>query len=351
MTKRQQALAFFIRQGWTPEQSAGIVANLEAESGLRPDAVGDGGMAAGIAQWHPDRQAGFAGLMGKPIQGSSFEDQLYFVHAELQGAEARAGKALANCATAADAGSVVSRLYERPADTLGEATKRAALAERIHQEWAAQDHAGEAIPVPPIPTQPDAAQPAPAPDSARLPEKPMFPLLLPAILQLIPQLAGIFGKDGSKVQRVGQVAQAVTDVLVQTTGADNLQGAIEKMQADPVAKAEASAAVLQSPPVAALLESQEAGGGGIAGARRAWADPGLPSFWKTGPFWISILLLMIVYAVLADVLFLHPTIWTPSDRSQILMLAVAVTSGVMGYFLGSSIGSAQSKAIALASKY
>jgi len=131
MSRRQEAVAFFVQRGWTREQSAGIVANLEAESGLRPDVVGDSGQAYGIAQWHPDRQSIFAGLIGKPIQGSSFEDQLHFVHAELRGAEHTAGEALAACETAADAGACVSRLYERPADREGEASKRAALAQRI----------------------------------------------------------------------------------------------------------------------------------------------------------------------------------------------------------------------------
>ena len=93
MTNRQQAVEFFIYQGWTLPQAAGIVANLEAESRLRPDAVGDGGQAYGIAQWHPPRQAGFEALLGKPIKGSSFEDQLYWVHAELVSTEKRAGNA------------------------------------------------------------------------------------------------------------------------------------------------------------------------------------------------------------------------------------------------------------------
>ena len=103
--KRQQAFEFFVHQGWSSEQSAGLVANLIAESNLNENAIGDGGQAVGLAQWHPDRQSLFAGLMGKPIQGSSFEDQLYFVHAELQRSESRAGDALRDCATAAAAGA------------------------------------------------------------------------------------------------------------------------------------------------------------------------------------------------------------------------------------------------------
>jgi uncharacterized protein YhaN len=134
VTRRQQAVAFFAQQGWTLAQAAGIVANLEAESGLRPDAVGDSGLAYGIAQWHPDRQAYFAGVAGKPIQGSTLEEQLSFVHTELRSTEKKAGERLAACKTAGEAGACVSTYYERPADTAGEASKRAAIAERIFAE-------------------------------------------------------------------------------------------------------------------------------------------------------------------------------------------------------------------------
>lgn len=348
MSKRQQAVDFFIRQGWTPPQSAGIVANLEYESGLRPDAVGDGGRAYGIAQWHPDRQSLFAGLMGKPIQGSSLEEQLHFVHAELRGSEKRAGDALAACTTAAAAGACVSEKYERPAAREWEMERRAALAEVIRQEWAAQDHSGAAIPAQPTQSPiPPVAAPVATDSAVPRPEKPMFAALLPILLNLIPQLTPVLGpKTAGKVEQYGQLAQAITSAITQATGTSNLQAGLEAMQADPAVKAKTATAVLSEPTVAAVMESQEAGGGGIGGARKAWADPGLPPFWSTGPFWISLLLLVIVYAVLADVLFLHPANWTPSDRSQMLMLAVAVTSGVMGYFLGSSIGSARKDVLA-----
>lgn len=139
--KRWQALSFFISQGWTPQQSAGLVANLEAESALRPDAVGDGGQAYGIAQWHPPRQANFSAVIGKDIRGSSFEEQLHFVHAELQQTERAAGDTLRSCNTAAEAGACVSKLYERPADREGEAAKRARLAESIYREYAPEQPA------------------------------------------------------------------------------------------------------------------------------------------------------------------------------------------------------------------
>ena len=130
--RERQAMDFFVGQGWTKAQAAGIVANLQAESGFRPDAEGDGGRAYGIAQWHPDRQAAFQRFSGRAIQGSTFEEQLSFVHHELTlGDEGRAGNRLRNANSANEAGSIVSRDYERPADREGEAARRGRAAEQI----------------------------------------------------------------------------------------------------------------------------------------------------------------------------------------------------------------------------
>jgi hypothetical protein len=132
--KVRKAVEYFLHHGWTLEHACGIAANLHAESGMRPDAVGDGGMAYGIAQWHPPRQAGFERTFGKPIQGTTFEEQLAWVHAELKGPEHFAGAKLSECTTAAQAGDCVSRFYERPADADGDSRKRAALAMEIFDE-------------------------------------------------------------------------------------------------------------------------------------------------------------------------------------------------------------------------
>jgi len=115
-----QAMQYFMSQGWTKEQAAGIVGNLQAESGANLDsnAVGDGGKAYGIAQWHPDRQANFTNKAkyGK-IAGSSFEDQLKFVQWELNNTESAAGKALKSARTPQEAAVIIDKLYERSAGT------------------------------------------------------------------------------------------------------------------------------------------------------------------------------------------------------------------------------------------
>jgi len=120
-----RVISYFVGKGWSREQASGIAANLKQESGFRTGAVGDGGKAYGMAQWHPDRQAAFKRWAGKDIRNSSFEEQLGFIHYEMtQGGERRAGDRLRAARTAYDSGAAVSRFYERPAKTFEEMANR-----------------------------------------------------------------------------------------------------------------------------------------------------------------------------------------------------------------------------------
>jgi hypothetical protein len=126
------AMNLFTKLGWSKDQAAGIVANLNHESSLNAGAVGDNGSAFGIAQWHQDRQAAFAQWAGHDIRQSNLMEQLRFVDYELRhGAERRAG-ALLNAATNANqAGEIVSRYYERPAASDIEAARRGSMAAQL----------------------------------------------------------------------------------------------------------------------------------------------------------------------------------------------------------------------------
>ena len=109
------AQRFFEMAGWSPQQAAGLVANIEHESGFRSDATGDGGMSFGLAQWNRERLANLGRFIGRDPRTATFMEQLQFIQYELtQGAEQAAGRALAGATTAADAGAIVSRQYERP---------------------------------------------------------------------------------------------------------------------------------------------------------------------------------------------------------------------------------------------
>lgn len=142
------AMDSLMAKGWTRAQAAGIVANLKQESNFNPGAIGDGGKAYGIAQWHPDRQAEFKRWSGKDIRGSSFEEQLAFLDWEMrEGREKRAGDRLKQATSAAEAGAVVSKYYERPADTAREMSNRARMAQQYdaaEQARAAQYAAANA---------------------------------------------------------------------------------------------------------------------------------------------------------------------------------------------------------------
>ena len=123
--------------GWTPQQAAGIVANLFRESdGMNEGAVGDGGQAGGLAQWHNDRRQAIMRQFRKPIERMSVEEQVAAVNWELDGPEKSAGDALRQAKTAAEAGDIVSRQYERPRAVDAEASVRARSADAFDRRWS-----------------------------------------------------------------------------------------------------------------------------------------------------------------------------------------------------------------------
>ncbi len=133
------AMTYFESQGWTPWQAAGIVANLRTESGLLPNEVGDHGHALGIAQWHKARQEEFARVMGRPLKGSSYMQQLEFVNWELRNNPSLGGQLLAHADTAKKAGEIVSRLYERPAAATAQAHARGLFARRMYERMVSKE--------------------------------------------------------------------------------------------------------------------------------------------------------------------------------------------------------------------
>lgn len=126
-------MRYFMRQGWTQAQAAGIAANIQAESGFNPAAVGDNGAARGIGQWHPDRQAAFnAWALRHRLPGLAQADlleQLQYYNYELR--HSAAGKRLAGARDAYSSGAIVSLYDERPADAAGQAASRGALATQL----------------------------------------------------------------------------------------------------------------------------------------------------------------------------------------------------------------------------
>ncbi|MBN8887459.1 MAG: LysM peptidoglycan-binding domain-containing protein [Rudaea sp.] len=155
--REDQAMGYFMSQGWSREQAAGIVANLEVESAHTLDPhiqQYGGGPGYGIAQWEGPRQAQFQQVMGKDIHNASYGDELQFVQWELTHSESSAGNALRTQTSAYGAGMSVLNNYERPADRNQPA--RGELAQQIFDRSHPTTGGGAPAPAP-------APSPAPAP--------------------------------------------------------------------------------------------------------------------------------------------------------------------------------------------
>jgi hypothetical protein len=118
----KKAMDYFTSQGWTKEQAAGIVGNLQAESGanLDPTSIskndaGPGKHSYGLAQWNRDRFEKLKKFADK--RGTTWEDfdtQLEFIQHELtKGSEKSAGKKLKKADDATEAAKIVDKYYER----------------------------------------------------------------------------------------------------------------------------------------------------------------------------------------------------------------------------------------------
>jgi len=176
-------------------------------------------------------------------------------------------------------------------------------------------------------------------------KKPMAPVLaalLPSLVSLIPELAKFFG-GGPKTQQNIALAEKVANIVVGATGAPNLQGAVEMMQTEPQVLAVAKKAVQE-----VWFELAEAGGGGIEGARTynlKFAEAGVP-FWKMPAFWITVLLMPLLYGTVYLVLTGAADAFSGELRAAI---ASAVVTGVLGatvgFWLGSSFTTSKSRGL------
>ena len=117
--------------GWSKNAAAGFAAQLLAESGMNPQAIGDNGAAAGEGQWHADRQADFRQHFGKDIRYATEREQWSFVNWEARNSHRKAGNDMQLAQSPAAAGATGSAEYEAPKDTYGEMRRRAALADQI----------------------------------------------------------------------------------------------------------------------------------------------------------------------------------------------------------------------------
>ncbi|KAA1013033.1 hypothetical protein FVF58_09590 [Paraburkholderia panacisoli] len=131
--RQKQAMDYFLSQGWTPAQAAGIVGSLTQESGVDSTSRNKSSGAYGIGQWLGGRVQDFKKWSGHDLQGSSFQDQLGFMQYELtKGNEQGAGRRLRAARTAEEAAAIHSQYYERPGTAEANIANRQAYARVLY---------------------------------------------------------------------------------------------------------------------------------------------------------------------------------------------------------------------------
>lgn len=205
-------------------------------------------------------------------------------------------------------------LAERKA--LFDAAKRALAADQT-----------EALPTPP----PEPLQPTKEPAMA-----PFIPIAFSAIASLIPELGKLFGGGSEVAQRNVKAVELVVETAKSAIGARNEQELVEAIKDDPNAAQAVKTAVQ-----AVWFELREVGGG-VEAARKAEAaylHPGIKGFWHSPVFWISLILLVMPFMLLADVFYVHPDNYVGDIRTQIITGLLAVIMMVGGYWIGTSASS------------
>ncbi|MGA6205428.1 phage tail tip lysozyme [Nocardia testacea] len=105
---------YLIKKGFTPAQAAGILGNLQVESGFDTGAYNPGEGAIGLAQWLGGRRANLeAFAASRGLKVTDWETQLDFMVYELEHSESGAMNKLKSTTTAGDAAAVFDQYYER----------------------------------------------------------------------------------------------------------------------------------------------------------------------------------------------------------------------------------------------
>lgn len=128
--RAQRAYQILRQLGLSEGAATGVVGNLIGESALNTAAVGDGGKARGIAQWHPDRYAGMVNwAMRNGLNPNAMDTQVKYVAVEAKtGVGGNVWGDLLKSDSAVEASALFMRRFERPADQSDAAAKRRAQA-------------------------------------------------------------------------------------------------------------------------------------------------------------------------------------------------------------------------------
>lgn len=175
-----------------------------------------------------------------------------------------------------------------------------------------------------------------APVEERIP-KPVAPFIaavLPSLIEAVPSLIRIFGNSPTS-EKNAKAAEIVVSAAKAATGATNEQELLEKIESkDPEVMAAVNAAVQSvwydiQPNTAGIKEARE-------------ANEASPNFWKQPAFWITLLLLPLIYIVVFSVLGLVGSI-VFSTEIQIMVVS-SIISGLLGAITGFWLGTSWSSA-------
>ena len=136
----QESYSFWKSKGFSHEQASGIVANEYKESRCNPKAVWDNGAAHWIFQWHDPRRSSIETKFEKKVLEMTHTQQLEAAYWEMTNtSESKVMEPLKSATTAREAGAIFSRIYERPANEIGEMNSRGEMAEAfamlLDTEW------------------------------------------------------------------------------------------------------------------------------------------------------------------------------------------------------------------------
>lgn len=190
-------------------------------------------------------------------------------------------------------------------------------------------------PSPSQPKQPDPSSIYGQEHSMPIPVAGIAAALLPTLIESIPKLGKLFGSGSAVSDRNLAAAGTVLEIVQTATQSVNAQEAVEKIGADPAARAAAKKAVESR-----WYELIEAGGGGIDGARKA--DQAV--MFNEGPWWqvfrspsfiVALPLLGIVIMIVGAVVGLWGQPFSEDVRSAIANgIPMLILGGLIGYYYG-----------------
>lgn len=173
---------------------------------------------------------------------------------------------------------------------------------------------------------------SPNPQETVMPLPAFIAAALPAVIEAIPKLGRLFGSGSEVSERNIKAAELAVEIVRDATGAANAQQAVELVQTSPDARAAAVRAIEQR-----WLELDEAGGGGIDGARRAdGAMARSGDVLRSPSFWIGLALLPLVYLLVLSLIgLIGSATWSDDVRAGLAgSLISAIVGGLIGYYFG-----------------